>query len=451
MNNILNNLWIALSTPNEELIRIVSIPLLFFIEMPLSFYLICNTFHIKYSTKQKFIYVISTTIAAIIANFCLPWPFNIIINYLCAFIVLFFVMKLSFIKAAIGTIFPSIIFNLVVALLGSPYLRLLSITYKQNNTIFIYRIPFAILTYLIVTIIDLVIKYNKKLSIDVLDNLDKNTKMFIFLNLAFGIFSILLQGIFTVRYSDSLPLDFAISNFMFLLIYVLLSFYTLIKVTNLVKTEQELENAEEYNKTLHILYDNVRGFKHDFDNIVTAIGGYIKTNDMEGLAKYYSQLEEDCSKVNNLYTLNPDIINNPCIYNLLTVKYNDAIEKGIKVNLTFLLNLDNLNMKIYEFARILGILLDNAIDAVKECDEKILNIVFRDESKNKRNIILIENTYKDKNINTDKIFEKGVSGKKDHTGLGLWEVRKILNKTTNANLFTSKDEKYFKQQIEIYY
>ena len=71
MNNILNNLWIALSTPNEELIRIVSIPLLFFIEM-LSFYLICNTFHIKYSTKQKFIYVISTTIAAIIAYFCLP-------------------------------------------------------------------------------------------------------------------------------------------------------------------------------------------------------------------------------------------------------------------------------------------------------------------------------------------------------------------------------------------
>ena len=64
---------------------------------------------------------------------------------------------------------------------------------------------------------------------------------------------------------------------------------------------------------------------------------------------------------------------------------------------------------------------------------------------------MIENTYKDKNINTDKIFEKGVSGKKDHTGLGLWEIRKILNKTANANLFTSKDEKYFKQQIEIYY
>ena len=151
---------------------------------------------------------------------------------------------------------------------------------------------------------------------------------------------------------------------------------------NLVTTTQKLENEKEYNKTLHILHDSVRGFKHDFDNIVTTIGGYIKTNDMKGLEKYYSQLEEDCEKVNNLYILNPDIINNPGIYNLLTTKYSEAVEKGIKVNLTFLLDLNNLHMKIYEFARMLGILLDNAIEAASESDEKVLNIVFRNDSKN---------------------------------------------------------------------
>ena len=109
---------------------------------------------------------------------------------------------------------------------------------------------------------------------------------------------------------------------------------------------------------------------------------------MEGLKKYYSQLREDSSKVNNLYILNPDTINNPGIYNLLTQKYNEADEKDIKVNLTFLLDLNNLHMKIYEFARILGILLDNAIDAASECSEKILNLEFRNESKNNRNIVL---------------------------------------------------------------
>ena len=31
-------------------------------------------------------------------------------------------------------------------------------------------------------------------------------------------------------------------------------------------------------------------------------------------------------------------------------------------------------MQVYEFTRILGILLDNAIEASSECEEKIINI-----------------------------------------------------------------------------
>ena len=213
-----------------------------------------------------------------------------------------------------------------------------------------------------------------------------------------------------------------------------------------------MQNAEEYNKTLRIIHDNVRCFKHDFDNIVTTLGGYIQTDDIEGLKKYYSQLQDDCQRANNLYILNPEVINNPGIYNLLTTKYHEAEEKDIKVNLSFLLDLNKLNMKIYEFTRILGVLLDNSIDAANESDEKIINITFRNEEKNHRQIILIENTYnKDIDISMDKIFDKGVSGKENHTGLGLWEVRKIVKKNNNLNLYTNKDENYFIQQLEIYY
>lgn len=50
---ILNNIWTAISTPNENLLSILSIPLLFFIEMPLSFSLICNIFKISYTKKQN--------------------------------------------------------------------------------------------------------------------------------------------------------------------------------------------------------------------------------------------------------------------------------------------------------------------------------------------------------------------------------------------------------------
>ena len=447
--NILNNLWLAISTPNEELVRIICVFLLF-IEAPLSFSLINNVFNLSCTKKQKYLYISVTACIAAIATLFISWPFNIVLNYITAFLILYFVMKLSFVKSCIATIFPSIIFNLLGTLLAKPYLAIFHITYEQTNTIIIYRIPFALLNYLIVFIINKVIKY-KSVTIDILENFDNKNKLIITLNFIFGLFNIMFQGIITAYYTDTLPIQITFLNFISLLMYFVLSFLSLAKISNLVTTTQKLESAEEYNKTLHILHDSVRGFKHDFDNIVTTIGGYIKTNDMDGLKSYYSQLEEDCTKVNNLYVLDPDIINNPGLYNLITAKYNEALEKGIKVNLTVLLDLNDLHMKIYEFARILGILLDNAIEASRECDEKEINIVFRNEAKNSRNIILIENTYKDKDVNIEQIFNKGITGKENHTGLGLWEIRQILKKNNNVNLHTDKNEKYFSQQLEIYY
>ncbi|MBQ2937427.1 MAG: GHKL domain-containing protein, partial [Clostridia bacterium] len=358
--------------------------------------------------------------------------------------------KMNIIKTLVASLFPSIVFNLLGNFLFNPYLALLNITFEEATTIVIYRIPFALAMYLLVLIINLILKY-KNLTMNILDEFDKKNKSIIIFNFLFGFFCIIIQGFLTVNYIDILPIQFTFFNFISLLLYFCLSFFSLAKIINLVKTTQKLESAEEYNKTLHILHDSVRGFKHDFDNIVTTIGGYIKTEDIKGLQKYYSQLEEDCQKVNNLYILNPDVINNPGIYNLLATKYNEAEDKNIKVNLTFLLDLNDLHMKIYEFARILGILLDNAIDAASECEKKILNIVFRNESKNSRNIILVENTYKDKNVDLNEIFNKGFSGKENHTGLGLWEIREILKKNNNVNLHTTKNENYFSQQLEIYY
>lgn len=446
----LNNIWTAISTPNELLIKICLVFFTIFIEAPLSFSLINNVFNITSSKKQKYIYVVSTAFIAIIAVFFLKLPFNIVLNYISAFIIIYFVLKMNVIKTLIASLFPSIVFNLVGNLLFNPYLSLLNLTYEEATTIPIYRLPFALFMYLIVFLFNFVLKY-KNISINIMDNFDYKNKSIITLNFIFGFFSILIQTVLTIKYVEILPIQFTFFNFIFLLTYYCLSFYSLAKLTKLVITTQKLESAEEYNKTLHILHDSVRGFKHDFDNIVTTIGGYIKTNDMKGLEKYYSQLEEDCEKVNNLYILNPDIINNPGIYNLLTTKYGEAVRKGIKVNLTFLLDLNNLHMKIYDFARMLGILLDNAIDASSESKEKFLNIVFRNDSKNNRNIILIENTYKDKNVNIDEIFNKGITGKENHTGLGLWEVKQILKKNNNINLYTNKNDTYFSQQLEIYY
>ena len=171
---------------------------------------------------------------------------------------------------------------------------------------------------------------------------------------------------------------------------------------------------------------------------------------MDGLKKYYSQLLDDCQRVNNLTTLSPEVINNPAIYSLLASKYHKADELGIKINLEIFIDLNTLNVKIYELTRIMGILLDNAIEATLECDEKIINVTMRKDDSRKRQLLIIENTYLNKDINLDKIFEKSYSTKPNNTGLGLWEVRQILKKNNNLNLFTTKNDKFFKQQLEIY-
>ena len=50
----------------------------------------------------------------------------------------------------------------------------------------------------------------------------------------------------------------------------------------------------------------------------------------------------------------------------------------------------------------------------------------------------------------NKIYEKKYSNKAKNSGIGLWEVRQILKKNNNLNLFTTKDNKFFKQQLEMY-
>ena len=363
---------------------------------------------------------------------------------------MFFLFKLNILQTLIAVFVPLIIYALVGTLLINPFLSILHISYQDTETIPIYRIIYLSIMYFIIFMIILLLKYYK-IKLEIFDDIDKKSKNILLINSILGFMALAIQLIITIYYTDILPVVITFLSFLFLLAYISISIYSLTRVIKLTQTTKRLENAEEYNKTLRILHDNVRGFKHDFDNIVTTIGGYIKTNDMNGLKQYYIELEDDCQRASNLYILNPEIINNPGIYNLLNTKYKEAESKNIKVNMSLLLDLNDLKMKIYEFARILGILLDNAIEASELCDDKIINIIFRDDDKKHRQLIIIENTYKNKDVNIVKIFGKGISEKENHTGLGLWEINKILRKNNNVSLFTSKNEKYFSQQLEVYY
>lgn len=449
---ILNNIWTALTTPNIQLINIISVPILL-IEITLTMHLFLSIMDLSSTRKQKILYILISWIIGIFTMFIVSQPFNIFINYFMTIFLQYIIFSNPFLKSVISSVLALVIYNLIGILILNPFITSFNISSDQLNSIVIYRVFYSLIIYILTIICIIILKHIRHEDFEFIlsDNIDKRNQRIIIMNLLFGIFAIIIQSVTLFYYVDTLPVIITFLSFVSLLAYFAISIYSLTRIFKLILTTQKLESAEEYNRSLRILHDSVRGFKHDFDNIVTTIGGYVKTNDMKGLKDYYVQLEDDCQRVNNLYLLNPDVINNDGIYNLLTKKYHEADSKNIKVNMTFLLDLCTLHMKIYEFARILGILLDNAIEASNECDEKIINLDFRDDSKNSRQIIRIENTYKNKDVDTEKIFEKGISSKENHTGLGLWEIRKLVKKNNNINLFTSKTDKYFSQQLEIYY
>lgn len=123
----------------------------------------------------------------------------------------------------------------------------------------------------------------------------------------------------------------------------------------------------------------------------------------------------------------------------------------------FFLKISSLKISPYALSRILGILLDNAIEAASASPEKKINFEIVPapgyNSLRQKSLIIIENSYTNKDIDLDKIREKGFTSKctdSNSHGLGLWEVNKILRRHKNLNLYTSKNNDYFRQTLEIY-
>lgn len=450
---ILQTIWTALTTENLMLVKIINIPLVF-IEMYVSMLLFTTILNITVSKKQKTLYVLILSAIGLITSWTIPTPYNTFINIVTCPILVYFLFKANILKAILAEIIPYIAFIISVSFLSNIYAIVLNVNSDAFINIPIHKFAYSLIQYAFVYFIYRFCKHYG-FNINIKDSFKAKSNIILLLNFVIGIIALAIQSYLTTNFADILPYSVRISTILILLTYFIISIFSLSRTNKLEIVTENLEEEKLYNKTLNILYDNIRGFKHDFNNIVQAIGGYISTNNMEGLKDYYSDLMADCQRVNNLAILNPELINNPAVYSLLTSKYHKAEELGIKMDFEVLVDLQALNIKTYDLTRMLGILLDNAIEASSKCDEKNIYITIRKDNKASRHLFIIENTYANKDVNTDRIFEKGYTSKTDDDGkshgLGLWEVREVLKKNNNLNLYTTKDNRLFKQQLEIYY
>ena len=191
MMEFLNNIWVALNTPNDGLMNILSIPLAF-IESSLTLYLLTAVFSPKLSTKKKLLYIITSAVVSIISLLFLKSPFNVIFNYVISFVIIYTIFRTNTIKTIIATILPSFVFTIVQSLIFNPYITLLNITYSQATSTAMYKFPFTLLMYLLIFIVTFIIK-NKKITLNFLDEFDKKSKRILIPYLIFGLIYIIIE------------------------------------------------------------------------------------------------------------------------------------------------------------------------------------------------------------------------------------------------------------------
>ena len=448
--NTIQTIWSALTSQNEPLTNILFIPLTF-LDAFIGMLYFTSILNIKTTKKRKITYVVTYGIVANLIAFLIPKPYYVFVNIIVWPMMIFFILKTTILKSIMSEVITMVITSILDFLFAKIFYNIFNITSEVIIVTPLYRVGIALCIYLVIFCLTKLINLFK-VNIPVFENMSTKSKSLLILN-ALLIVIVLGMQFYLIRfYSSTMPFLITLINIIFLLAYFAVSIVTIIGSSKLESTRQDLQSEQLANHSLSILHDQVRSFKHDFDNIVNSIGGYVINEDIEGLKKYYNQLLEECHKTNNLYALSPKVINHPAIYHMLATKYYEANQMNVEITLNVFLDLNEIEtrMQIYDFTRILGILLDNAIDAAKECEKKIINVTFRKEISNDMIIVKIQNTYSNKDVDTEEIYNKGSTSKENHSGLGLWKVRQILIHINNLNLFTTKDDEFFSQQFEIY-
>ena len=220
---------------------------------------------------------------------------------------------------------------------------------------------------------------------------------------------------------------------------------------NIMMKQNSYDNLQEYMKQIEELYQNMRVFRHDYANAMLSVVGYIEENDMDGLKKYYDM---EIFPISNLFNKEKDVVaklHNLDIIelkSLISVKINYALELKVEVNLEIIEKIDKVNMKSIDLVRIIGIFLDNAIEACQECEKPSIDLSIIKMDKDIT--FIVKNTYIKKNIDYCKLGTLGISSKGERRGTGLYNVKTIINAYNNVIMDTEYENGYFTQLLEIY-
>ncbi len=312
------------------------------------------------------------------------------------------------------------------------------VNFLNTNSYFNIVAPYLIVILIAILLSNLILKLN---NINKSLHIKENRLLWVYTNIIIIVYMVLIH-----YYNNATNTKNIIIISIFVLCFFLfISYFIFIVLNKLYIEKNERNYIEMYNQIIEESLNNMNSFKHDHKNIVVSISGFLESNDIDGLKKYFYENIAKNEHIDNKNLIGLINIRNSPVKGLIYAKISNAISKGINLNINIENSVDNFILKDIDICKILGILIDNAIESSVESNDNILNIGI--SSDNSEIYIIISNSFKEKPI-THKIFEKGYSTKGDNRGLGLSIVRELNErKYPNMGISTKIKDNLFHMEI----
>lgn len=375
----------------------------------------------------------------------------------------YFIMVLTAIPITFAFIYNKIrvrIFNILIIILYITVLIKISEMVTAFLSIFIHIKPELInfIDLLIYCMLAVIITKKVKINLDIIF-IKEYRKIHIFL-LSIIIFILIFYNylsIYSLLGKEDIALYYMtiITISVFFILFSSIT-YNLVKNTKIkseVKSEnQKLEQQKKYILALEKNNNEIRKFKHDFNNIILGLDGYINNDDFdkEKLKKYFNSAIMNFNnniELNDIVIAKLNSIKVSSLKSLITNKVFMAQNNNIDVDINIQGEITDFYTDEMQLSRVLGVLLDNAIEASLEVtdDKKIdINIIQIDKTTD----IQISNTFNNTGTPIADFNKEGFSTKGTNRGLGLSSAHEIANKL-NMLLNTEIDGNTFIQILTI--
>lgn len=209
------------------------------------------------------------------------------------------------------------------------------------------------------------------------------------------------------------------------LFYIL--YQILLQNQQLALQQQEQEITREYMTQMEDLYQDMCSFRHDYKNILSTMEYYMEHKELDKLEEYFRQeiLPTASSLPGQDFILGrlTQVQVTP-IKSLLCSKLCSCQNKQIPFTLSIPKPVTHFPMDVLSLSQILGILLDNAMEAALQTEKPYLEIILLPQEEHI--YIEIKNTTLPLTVPISELSRRGFSTKKGHTGLGLHTIQKLL-------------------------